>query len=76
MASNPLSPQMASSAPPTTVAVPAGAPSWVTPALIAQTSEVWQPYYPDPLTTEDALSIIQSVCRLFDVLKENKESPP
>lgn len=51
------------------VAVPAGAPSWVTAEFIRQTIEVWQPYYPDPLTADDALSIIQNVSGLFDVLK-------
>lgn len=54
--------------------VPAGAPAWVTEELIEQTIRVWQPYYPDPLTTDDAVAIIQGVGRLIDVL--SKGSPP
>lgn len=54
--------------------VPAGAPDWATAELIAKTIEVWQPYYPDPLTDDDALAIIQSVGRLIDVLSKGSES--
>lgn len=46
--------------------VPAGAPSWVDAQLIEQTIRVWQPYYAEPLTPEDALAIIQSVGRLIE----------
>jgi hypothetical protein len=51
-----------------TIPVPAGAPSWVTPALLEHTLRVWQPYYAAPLTPEDALAIIQSVGCLIEVL--------
>lgn len=54
--------------------VPPGAPAWITPELLAQTIRVWQPYYADPLTSEAALAIIQSVGRLVEVLSEG--SPP
>ena len=53
------------------VAVPAGAPPWVTPELVADTLRVWQPYYGN-LTSEDALGIILNVGNLFDVLRSNK----
>jgi hypothetical protein len=53
---------------PTLVAVPAGAPAWVTPELIEHTLRVWQPFYQDQLIPEDALAIIMSVGRLVDVL--------
>lgn len=36
--------------------------------LIEQTLRTWQPYYQTALTPEDALYIIMSVGRLFDVL--------
>ncbi len=52
--------------------VPPGAPSWVTPELIADTLRVWQPYYPTPLTTDDAFEMIMNVGRLFDVLFERR----
>jgi hypothetical protein len=54
--------------------VPAGAPAWVTLELIEQTIRVWQPYYADPLTSDAALAIIQSVGRMIEVLSEG--SPP
>ena len=48
--------------------VPADAPAWVSADLIEQTLRTWQPYYQTALTPEDALYIIMSVGRLFDVL--------
>ena len=53
------------------LAVPAGAPRWVTPELLADTLRVWQPYYGN-LTSPDALSIITNVGNLFDVLRSSK----
>lgn len=50
------------------IQVPAGAPSWVSADLIEQTLRTWQPYYQTALTPEDAVYIIMSVGRLFDVL--------
>ena len=44
------------------------APDWITPELIEKTLRTWQPYYDEPLIPEDALEIISSVGRLFDVL--------
>jgi hypothetical protein len=54
-------------------AVPAGAPAWVTAELIQETIRVWQPYYADPLTADDALAIILGVGRLFEVLSRGAE---
>ncbi len=51
------------------VHVPSGAPAWITPELIADTIETWQPYYYDPLTAEDAMEILLSVAELVDVLE-------
>jgi hypothetical protein len=45
--------------------VPAGTPDWITPELIEQTIRVWQPYYQATLTTEDAVTMILSVGRLY-----------
>ncbi len=53
------------------LAVPAGAPRWVTPELLADTLRVWQPYYGN-LTPQDALSIILNVSNLFDVLRRSR----
>ena len=53
------------------VPLPAGAPRWVTPELLADTLRVWQPYYGN-LTSHDALSIITNVGNLFDVLRSSK----
>jgi hypothetical protein len=49
---------------------PVGAPSWVTASLIENTIRVWQPYYPNPLTVEDALGIIQSAHQLVGLLAQ------
>jgi hypothetical protein len=51
-------------------AVPAGAPAWITPEIVADTIETWQPYYAVPLTVADSLEILQSVSRLLDALQE------
>jgi hypothetical protein len=55
------------------LSVPSGAPSWVTKELISQTIRVWQPYYCEPLTADDALVIIQSASQLFEVLSSEPE---
>ena len=49
-------------------AVPAGLPAWITDDLIAETLRVWQPYYAQPLTPEDAIGILLNVGNLFGVL--------
>ena len=51
-------------------AMPPGAPSWITPELIADTIETWQPYYELDLTVNDALEILQGVGNLIDVLEK------
>ena len=50
------------------VAVPQGAPSWITRELIEHTLRVWNPYYGDSLTPDDAVNILTSVGRLVGVL--------
>jgi hypothetical protein len=54
--------------------VPAGAPRWITAELLADTMRVWGRYYED-LTTDDAVSIIENVGRLYDILRrrDNEE---
>ena len=48
--------------------VPNGAPTWVTPELIADTLDVWQPYYQTPLTVDDALEMLLGAANLLRVL--------
>jgi hypothetical protein len=48
--------------------VPGGAPAWITPQLMAQTIETWQPYYRDSLTAQEAVDILLGVGRLLDIL--------
>ncbi len=48
--------------------VPAGSPDWITPELIEATIRVWQPYYEEVLTPEEAVTMILSVGRLYDAL--------
>lgn len=54
--------------------VPAGAPDWITPELVEATIRIWQPYYKDVLTPEEAVTMILDVGRLFDAL--SSRSPP
>lgn len=48
--------------------VPAGAPDWITPELVEATIRVWQPYYADVISPEEAVTMILDVGRLFDAL--------
>ncbi|MBI1347053.1 hypothetical protein GC163_12275 [bacterium] len=48
--------------------VPAGTPDWITAELIEKTILVWQPYYEAVLTPEEAVTMIQSVGRLYQAL--------
>ncbi len=54
--------------------VPAGAPDWITAELIEQTIRVWQPYYATILTPEEAVTMIQSVGRLYQALSSGSSS--
>jgi hypothetical protein len=54
--------------------VPAGTPEWITPHLIAETIRVWQPYYREVLTPEEAVTMIRNVGRLYEAL--SSESSP
>ena len=48
--------------------LPAGTPEWITAELIEATIRVWQPYYQATLTPDEAVTMIQSVGRLYEVL--------
>jgi hypothetical protein len=48
-----------------TPVLPPGTPSWVTPALVERTIIVWQPHYPERLTTEQAVEMILAIGWLF-----------
>lgn len=50
--------------------VPSGAPSWITAELIEDTIRVWQPYYQQPLTPDDAVAMMMNVGELFDAVSE------
>jgi hypothetical protein len=49
-------------------------PAWITPDLIAQTRAVWQPYYPQPLTDDDAVEMLLTVGHLYRALVEMEET--
>lgn len=49
-------------------AVPPGTPEWITPELIRLTLKVWQPYYAERLTPDDAVIIVQNAGQLFGLL--------
>lgn len=44
-------------------------PRWITPELIERTIRVWQPRYGQPLSADDAVQIILTASRLYEVLK-------
>ena len=48
--------------------VPAGTPDWITAELIEQTIRVWQPFYEAVISPEEAVTMIQSVGRLYQAL--------
>jgi len=48
----------------------AGKPVWITPELVEETLQTWQPYYNQELSECDAVEILQSVARLIDAVQE------
>ncbi len=54
--------------------LPAGTPDWITPELIEQTIRTWQPYYATILTPEEAVTMIQTVGRLYQALSSGSSS--
>lgn len=48
--------------------LPPGTPAWVSRELLEETLRVWQPYYRQKLTLDDAITICSSVGRLFGLL--------
>ena len=48
-------------------------PKWITPERISETIRVWQPYYSERLTEDDAVEMLVNVGRLGDVLLETSE---
>ena len=53
--------------------VPAGTPDWITAELIEQTIRVWQPYYEAVISPEEAVTMIQSVGRLYQALSSGSQ---
>lgn len=56
------------------VALPAGTPAWITPDLVLKTLRIWQPFYQEPLTLDDAVIILSGVGRLFRILSRDDSS--
>jgi hypothetical protein len=54
--------------------VPAGTPDWITPELVEATIRTWQPYYEEVLTPEEAITMIQTVGRLFGALSSRSST--
>jgi hypothetical protein len=52
-------------------ALPAGTPAWITPALASKTIQTWQPFYEKLLTVDDAVTILTSVGKLFEVFSRD-----
>ena len=47
-------------------------PDWVSDELLQKTMEIWQPYYQNELTREDAIAIINNVGGVIDCLRREK----
>lgn len=50
------------------VVVPPGTPDWITVELIRLTLKVWQKHYKEPLSVQDAVTLLLNAGRLFGVL--------
>lgn len=45
-----------------------GAPAWITPEILRETLDTFNPYYDNKLTPEDVLEICVNVGQLFELL--------
>ena len=45
-----------------------GKPAWITPELVKETLQTWQPRYNAPLTEADAVEILHAFGRLLERL--------
>jgi bifunctional DNase/RNase len=50
------------------VALPLDTPAWITSELVELTQKVWQPYYTDELSVEDAITILRNASDLLGTL--------
>jgi hypothetical protein len=48
--------------------LPAGSPAWITADLVDYTIRVWQPFYKQPVTVDEAIAIIEGAGRLLRIL--------
>lgn len=55
-------------APPELPTLPPGTPEWITVELVRMTLKVWQKHYKEPLSTQDAVTILLNAGQLFGVL--------
>jgi hypothetical protein len=49
--------------------LPLSCPGWITPELVADTLETWQPHCKERLTLEDAIGILNNVGNLTTLAK-------
>ena len=54
---------------------PAGLPAWISAEAIDDTLATFQPFYERQLTADDAVEMLLSVGRLFDMLKGEENAP-
>lgn len=53
---------------PSQSSAPNGSPAWIDQRLIMETIRLWQPYYSQILTADDALEMLTNAGHLFDAL--------
>ena len=49
-------------------------PAWITPQWVERIRREFQPYYPTPLTEQDAVEILLSMHHLFRLLDSPEEA--
>jgi hypothetical protein len=54
--------------------VPDGAPSWITEELIEETIRVWQRFYDEPLSEENALVCLLDVSELLEIVEGSEKN--
>jgi hypothetical protein len=68
MRPEPIQPDCLAPASAPTGELPAGTPAWITPELIEATRKVWEPRYGRRLSSDEAITIIRTAGRLFELL--------
>lgn len=56
------------------ILLPAATPGWITAELVELTIRVWQPYYRETLSVEEAIDILRRTGALLTILPRRNKS--